>query len=272
MKTIAFTSDNHFDVNRIENIDKIIDLQVATLDQLNVAHYLIAGDLFNDFDKSIEYVTKMRQRANFGVWFIAGNHDMLRNVSYEQLESTDYEGYLHNQFVDVLDTDYRIIGNNGWYDYSFSQETDKTPEQFAKWKRSYWIDQLIEQPMGDIQREAINLQQIKEQFSDAQNNHKRVIFFTHFVPSEAFIRYSGPERFLKMINPLLGSKHVQSLIDAYPVEHVIFGHIHNRMQPRQVNGALYYNSAVGYNRKKMNEWQSKSFMQEWLNQLGIIKI
>ena len=69
------------------------------------------------------------------------------------------------------ETNWRIIGNNGWYDYSFSMYESNVKE-VAKWKRAYWVDRPIMQPMNDPERMAIVLHQVEEALKQAPTINK----------------------------------------------------------------------------------------------------
>ncbi|GHP12587.1 phosphoesterase [Lentilactobacillus fungorum] len=272
MPKIIASSDNHLDINKI-NVNQVISQQARYMTDQKVDYYLIAGDLFNDFDKSRKYVRSLRERAvNTNVLFIAGNHDMIRGVTYEQLETGGWPGYLNNQFVDIPNTNLRIIGINGWYDYSFATNVKRPESDFYHWKKTYWIDSQISQPMSDIERERVVLGELEKQLLEAQKLAKKVILMTHFVPNQQFIRYTDDFRFWNMANAMMGSIHFQQLIDKYAVNSVIFGHSHRRYAPVKINQTWYYNGAVGYHNHHHNEWQSNDFMTEWQNQLKFIQI
>lgn len=272
MIKIAATSDNHLDINKIP-VDQAIKQQAHFLKQQQIGYYLIAGDMFNDFEKTVEYVQKLTKLVSpTKVLFIAGNHDMIKNVTYEQLETGSWPGYLNNRFVDIPNSNYRIIGLNGWYDYSFADNMNKKIDQFYQWKMAYWIDSLISQPMSDVEREGIVIAQLDKQLQMAKNEAKKVILMTHFVPNRHFIRYTTDFRFWNMANAMMGSKRIEDLINHYQVERVIFGHIHQRIVPIQVKQTWYYNAAVGYHNHRHNEWSSNDFIEEWQNQLKIIQL
>lgn len=272
MVKIATSSDNHFDLNKVE-IDSTIKEQAKYLKDQQVDYYLIAGDLFNDFQKSLAYVKQLSKAvAPVKVFFIAGNHDMIRNVTYEELEDGSWPGYLNNRFVDVPGTDYRIIGMNGWYDYTFAVNEDKTEAEFHRWKMAYWIDGLISQPMSDPDRERIVINNLKKQLQKAKIAGKKVILMTHFVPNQRFIHYTSDFRFWNMANAMMGSVHFQKLINDYRVDTVIFGHTHQRLKSVKINHTIYYNAAVGYHNRRHNEWQTNHFISEWQNQLKIFEI
>lgn len=272
MVKIAVTSDNHLDLNKVA-LAPTIKQQAAYLKSHDVDYYLIAGDLFNDFQKSVDYVNQLAEEVSpIHVFFIAGNHDMIKGVSYDELENGRWPGYLNNQFVDIAGTDYRIVGINGWYDYTFATNEDKTEDEFHRWKMAYWIDGLISQPMSDPDRERIVIEQLRKQLDSAKLAGKKVIIMTHFVPNQHFIHYTNDFRFWNMANAMMGSLKFQKLIEAYQVDMVIFGHIHQRLQPITIGATTYYNAAVGYHNHRHNEWQTDHFISEWENQLKTFEI
>ncbi|AEV94601.1 metallophosphoesterase [Pediococcus claussenii] len=269
---IAITSDNHFDVNKLDPSQMMLE-QAGYLKEQHIDIYLIIGDLFNDFTKTLNYVHDLQNLLNktTTVYFIAGNHDMLNGVSYEELENLKDSAYLHNRFIDVPGTDWRIVGNNGWYDYSLaSNMPEKTADDFLKWKRSFWIDAKIKQPMNDIERMDIVLQQTKEQFEKAKD--KKVVYITHFVPNEHFIRFTDDNRFWNMANGVMGSKRLGNLIAEYQTEYVGFGHMHRHFKDFKSDGTLFFNTAVGYHLKRINEWTFGDFITEWKSRLKILDL
>ena len=91
---VAFSSDNHFDLNKI-NVERAMRAQALYLLNKNVNVYVIAGDLFNDFKQSLAFARNMQDlvKNKLTIRFLAGNHDMGKNVTYEELESDIDELY-----------------------------------------------------------------------------------------------------------------------------------------------------------------------------------
>lgn len=272
MVKIAMSSDNHFDINRV-NSEEMLVQQAKYLVAKQVDYYLIAGDLFNDFRQSKNYVEQLAKvlKGKTKVRFIAGNHDMLRGISYNELESLKQPNYLHNRIEDVAGTQWRLIGNNGWYDYSLSNQ-NATVAEFAHWKNAYWIDQTIVQPSGDIERMQTVLQQVEARLKQAQEDHKKVLFMTHFVPKREFIIDVPDKRMWNMSNGMLGSVKMGELLENYNVAHVLFGHLHIHPDPLRINQTTYYNQAVGYRNKHTNEWLESNFYDQWRRRLKIISL
>lgn len=268
---IAVSSDMHLDINHLA-VNDVIDAQAAYLRAQGVRYFFIAGDTFNDFTLTEDYVKRLQAKLpTTTVKFLAGNHDMLRGITYDQLMAQPVPEYFNNQFVDLPGTNWRIIGNNGWYDYSFADQLQRSPEQFWHWKKAYWTDGQIDQPITDPQRETLVLQQIKSQLSAARKVGKRVGLITHFVPHHHFIRYTNDDRFFNVANGMLGSRRLEQTIDQYHVPLVVFGHLHRHFQPITIKDTRYYNPAIGYRAHRHDEWLKRDFISEWKAQTNFFE-
>ncbi|WP_251545522.1 metallophosphoesterase [Limosilactobacillus caecicola] len=281
MLRIAVSSDNHLDVNRIAP-SVVMREQVAWLRRHQIDYYLFAGDLFNDFQKTSHYFQQMQAMAtSTKVFFIAGNHDMLSGVDWSTMENFASPQYLHRKFVDLPGTDWHIIGNNGWYDYSFSQYVTE-PEQVRRWKNVYWLDSVIDQPMDDQQRMQLVLKQVRQQLRAAQDAQKKVLFLTHFVPlAELADDATGPtaptnpryQRVYQMFRAMLGSNQLGSLLEQFAnVKMVFYGHLHGAHPPVIHSGVTYYHQAVGVKNKRTNEWQAPTLLEQWKKTCRIIQL
>ncbi|GAX00862.1 metallophosphoesterase [Secundilactobacillus silagei] len=272
MVKVAMVSDLHFDINKVDPEQALVD-QSQWLKTNQIGVYLIAGDLFNHFDRSLSFAERLQKMTpHTVVKFIAGNHDMVNDISYEDLEKPLSATYLHRKHYDVPDTDWRIIGNNGWYDYSFAAVLHRPDDAFWHWKRAYWIDGAIEQPMSDPKRLTQELQVIKTQLQQAQRDHKRVLFMTHFVPRIEYLHITSDDRFWNMANAMLGSVRMGQLLTKYHVKKVLFGHLHIHPAPREFEGTLYYNQSVGYGTARRREWLTATFQSEWLTRVKVINL
>ncbi|MFL2018903.1 MAG: metallophosphoesterase [Weissella hellenica] len=267
MTKIIVSSDNHFDVNK-QDVAQSLHQQATTLHQLQPDYYLIAGDLFNDFEKSLHYVHNLQNALGqqTKVLFIAGNHDMGRNISFNELETDLDPLYLHNQYIDIPNSNWRIIGHNGWYDYSFTPLLD--PAAIVRFRSGFYYDRVIDQPISDIERMALGHAQMRQLLDDALNANKQVVFFTHFSPINDELYYPDPSSRWAMVNGVLGSKKTGLLLAEYPnVQHIFYGHVHITVPPRQKKELTYYNASVGYNRHHLKEWTADNFYQSWVNKL-----
>ncbi|API71398.1 MULTISPECIES: metallophosphoesterase [Leuconostoc] len=266
---VAFSSDNHFDLNKI-NVERAMRAQALYLLNKNVNVYVIAGDLFNDFKQSLAFARNMQDlvKNKLTIRFLAGNHDMGKNVTYEELESDIDELYFHNKYIDLTD-DIRLIGNNGWYDYSFVGN-DYTEEEIQSFKNSFWYDRRIKQPITDKERFNINLKQIKDQLLAAGN--KQTIVVSHFVPREDYIkRFPNGNTRLDIANAFLGSSKIGQIVDQSYTIATITGHLHLHPAPLKFGNNVYYNAAVGYSTERVHEWSSDDFLTEWQKRLVVLE-
>lgn len=276
---IAISSDNHLDVNQVP-VNTALAFQAAWLKRRHIDYYLFAGDLFNDYLKTRAYFARLQKLVpQTKVYYILGNHDMLNHVNDGQIEHATEPGYLHNRFVDLPASDWRLIGNNGWYDYSFSSYYQQ-PATVASWKKVYWLDSSIDQPLTDQVRMERVLRQSRTLLDQAQYDHKKVLFLTHFVPRQellmpkpAAIHTPRQERFYQMINAMLGSKRLGQLVEGYPnVKAVFYGHVHGSQPPLSRNGLTYFNQAVGVHKRHHNEWQAPTFADQWQQTVRVIEL
>lgn len=274
---IAVSSDLHLDLNHAD-VAEIITQQAHYLTHQGIDHYFFVGDAFNDFKQTSAYFAELQsQLSTTKVHYLAGNHDMLKGVTYEQLENLDDDLYFHNQSIDIPHTNWRIIGNNGWYDYSFSTYERKVGE-VEQWKGAYWVDRPIMQPMNDPERMAIVLHQVEEALKQARNQRKKVIVMTHFAPirealPHPLIESARRQRMWEMTIAMLGSRRLGALLARFPeVKVVFYGHLHYAQPLITVGNIEYRNQAVGVRRKNSEKWQGKSLLDQWINHLYTKKI
>lgn len=273
---IAMSSDNHLDVNRID-IELICNQQADFLNKNDISYYLFAGDLFNNFEKTFSYFENLSSKTNAEIKFIAGNHDMLNGITFEELQDPNISTmYLHNKFIDIPNTDWRIIGNNGWYDYSFSS-LKNNPVKIQQWKNSFWIDNTIIKPINDFEYVDLVVNQMKSQLDASAN--KKVILMTHFAPQYETL-WKKPkdlspkfETVFEMVNAFLGSQKTGNLIQEYDnVYYTLYGHVHGVHPPLILSNNTYINQAVGVKKRKRNEWQKDNFFNQWLYKLKIMDL
>ena len=158
--------------------------------------------------------------------------------------------------------------NNGWYDYSFVGQ-DYTQAQIEQFKKAFWFDRRIDQPMSDKERFDINLKQINEQLLAAGN--RQTVLVSHFVPRDDYIkRFPNGNARLDMANAFLGSNRLGQALDQSYTIATVTGHLHLHPAPLKVGNNIYYNAAVGYNTARVQEWRSDDFMTEWQNRLIVL--
>ncbi|QIL50037.1 phosphoesterase [Weissella coleopterorum] len=264
MGKIIISSDNHIDVNRLER-EMILDQQAQYLIDQKVDVYLMAGDWYNYFEKTLRFAEDLQDMIGPKtiVRFLAGNHEMGHGITFDELEQDLSPLYFHNKSLKLGDL--TLIGNNGWYDYSFAQGPQK--EQVSQFKNGFYYDGLIKQPMSDFERTTLSLNQIQQHLA-ATSVDQKVLMVQHFVPHNLDLSY--PAKFPKwqMINGVMGS---QRYVDLYRtdarIQQIIYGHAHLNLPMRQIRAGKYYNVSVGYRRAKAIEWTETTFFENWVKKL-----
>jgi putative phosphoesterase len=151
--------------------------------------------------------------------------------------------YFHEQSLKLGNS--VIIGNNGWYDYSLAPEDlHKTDAEFAQWKRAFWIDGAIDQPVSDKQRMQRVLETTAQALDEAKGQH--VIYLTHFVPQKAFMIYAPNHSHWQMATAVMGSQHLGDLLVAHNVADVVFGHLHKRHAAQTIGQTTFHHQPMGY--------------------------
>ncbi|MEY8442218.1 metallophosphoesterase [Lactobacillaceae bacterium 24-114] len=276
---LAISSDNHLDVNRI-NINDALNFQATWLKQNQVDYYLYGGDLFNDLAKTKQYFSQLQKLLPYTtVLYILGNHDLINNAPFNEIEHPASSSYLHNRFIDLPNTNWRIIGNNGWYDYSFSTYHDQ-PQKVQNWKKVYWLDSSVDQNISDKHRMYNVLFHVNQQLSLAASADKQVIFLTHFAPHHELLApkpatVNSPRReyFYQMINAMMGSDRLGKLLEESGiVKYAFYGHLHGIHPPLKHENVIYLNQAVGVKNKRVNEWQVTDFFSQWKTTLRVIEV
>ena len=275
---VAFGSDNHLDVNQV-SVEETLHQQAKWLNEHHVQAYIHGGDLFNDFSQTRKYMYQLEHQLTGHAYYILGNHDMLNHADYATVEHLTDPQYLHHRWIDIPQTDWRIIGNNGWYDYSFSTYAND-PERVAKWKKVYWLDSSIDQPMSDLERMRLVDDQISKDLEQAALDRKRVILVTHFAPRHellnkkpSFVDTPRKNYFYQMINAMMGSDQLGELLESYQnVQMVMYVHLHRQHPALTRHGVTYYHQAVGIKNKRINEWQAPTFIEQWQRTLRIFDL
>ncbi|WP_179394880.1 metallophosphoesterase [Lacticaseibacillus absianus] len=268
---IAFSVDNHIDVNKLDPLE-VAERQAAYLTAQGIAVYVNAGDTFNDFTKTLAFFESLqRQAPATTVRFLAGNHDLVNGISYAEAQSPVSPLYLHEKMVALPGTDTVVIGNNGWYDYSLAPaDAGKTAADYAQWKRAYWIDRGIDQPVSDGDRMARVLATTQAAVTAAAG--KRVLYATHFVPTPQMMVYAPDHPHWQMATALMGSRHLGNLLVRTGVRDVVFGHLHKRQPPLTVDQTTFHHQPMGYGLRRLYEWASPDWYQEWTRTLVVLTV
>lgn len=266
MVKIAFSSDNHIDVNKLDRWE-VLERQAAYLVREKIDFYVMVGDFFNDFNLTLQFARDLQTRVQTTttVRFLVGNHDMA-GVSLAELEQPVDELYLHHKTLQVA-PNIQLVGNNGWYNYDFVAQ-DYTLAEILAFK-NLWYDRRLDRSVPDYARFELSLAQLRHDLTAVAG--QQTLVATHFVPRIETIQRFEHSR-LDRMNAFLGSRRYGELFDERGVQTVVSGHLHVGQKSLQSAATLYYNSAVGYSNPRHHEWSQPDFFTEWKKQLVVINL
>lgn len=265
---ILCLSDLHMDVNGRSYEEDILPYVITYIKKKDPDIVLIAGDISDYPHTTINALTIIKHHTQLPILFIPGNHDIWAKHQSTSLDAynmlKNHESSLINKPYHVNE-EYVIIGDMGWYDYSFGPEAVHE-SVFWERKKSKWKDGMYAKwNMTDTELCHQQIQQLKEQLD--QNQHKKVILTTHFVPFKEFIMYTTGDANWNMNNGYMGSTKMGELIQSYSnIKWVVFGHTHKRYGViEQFKGTNLICNPLGY----MFEWKTP-FIEEELETCGTI--
>lgn len=227
--------------------DKDLQIFKGILVNLGVTNLHFDGDISNDFKNlSKPFLTELSDL--FEVSYNLGNHDMV-GLTENEISSSDFSVKWFGKTA--------FVSFHGWYDYSL-MTGEIEPKKIEQFKQNFYFDRKIHREFDDIKTTALVLEDLKNCLTEL-SNAERIIVSTHFVPHERFIINTRYEKFARF-NAYLGSRHFHELFVTFPnVSDVVFGHLHHRMMPQQIDGVTYHAKPLGYS----YEWQMVSdFLNE----------
>lgn len=230
---------------------------------------LIAGDISNDYRKSYQFVQEMKRRTNKEVLFIPGNHDYW-NVD----EKKTHE--IHEFFMQqpeclmghpyIINDDWAIVGNSGWYDYTFAS-SEYTTERLERrrFKGATWQDKVhVDWGMSDIEVSHKAAEMAEKDLQKVED--KKIILVTHVVTDPSF-RVPMPHRIFNYFNAFIGTSDFQPLFQKYNIRYSLMGHVHFRGETEK-DGIEFACVSLGYFR----EWRTKNIYHEMSHALNVIEI
>lgn len=245
----AVISDIHLDINRDY---PVLAHLAAYAGQQGADGFLIAGDISEHAEETIASMKQLEEESGCPVYYVPGNHDMWSEDFSRQTTDSIYQRYRQDprcligkpQVLTGKGGPFALVGDIGWYDYSFGLEYFSA-EELAKmnYDGRTWQDSLKNQWTADnIGRTAIQLKGLEQQLQQAGG--MPVIVMTHMIPIREFC-VSADRTLWRYFNAFLGSEALGSLFERCQAAYSISGHVHHRQQA--VHGATRYLCAcLGY--------------------------
>jgi len=241
---LGILSDIHVDLEGSDP-QKILQGFVEAIDENQVEIMIIAGDVANDFEVTLQFLHQIEAAADVRCLFVPGNHDIWNEKhttktaweTYHGLEQ--FAGNLARGPVQLTDQ-WVVIGDLGWYDYSFGSP-DYTIAEYDRMQIDgrLWQDKIKavwEKPT--IEMHQYFYHKLEKQLDAFQ--HKRIILVTHVLPIVDFT-VQPPDKMWNYLNAFLGSRQYGELALKYAVKYSISGHVHYRRQKKYENTTFICN-------------------------------
>ena len=261
---IGILSDIHVDLN---GGPAVIEALQEVMRAREVQIMVIAGDVADDYRVTLETLERLQDRSGRRILFVPGNHDIWNSAhphitawqAYQALER--FAGNL-SAGAQEIGCGWRIIGDLGWYDYSFGgaqySRKDFDRMQFGSrvWQdriRAVWDRPTLEVHRTFRDKLERQLETIAGSAGpcsgDPASEKRKLILVTHVLPRRE-LTVQRPDPQWIYLNAFLGSPEYGELALKYAVRYAICGHVHYRRQVT-VEGTRFICNCLGYT----EEWK-----------------
>ena len=256
---IGFISDLHIDINAAYPVMTMLE---KTCQEQELNMLVIAGDVSETPDRTIAAVKNLQERlsadTNCRVCYVPGNHDMWNKNCPEKSTQQIAEAYEEDPLCLAggkvfLAGDYALIGDIGWYDYSFaSPQYSRAELEGMQISGRTWQDKLFNRWTGDnagqMRRSLERLRGAMEAAALQYGREKKLIAVTHMLPVREFC-VPETQKDWGFFNAFLGGEAIGDLLKEYPVRFSVCGHVHYRKRLER-DGITWICPCLGYH----NEW------------------
>jgi putative phosphoesterase len=241
---IGILSDIHVDLEH-SSPDNVLEGIVVAIKENDIEVMIIAGDVANDYELTLQTLYDIEKACGIQCLFVPGNHDIWNEKHpdktawdiYDALKA--FNGNLANGPVE-LSTDWTVIGDLGWYDYSFGSRRYSVEEfDHMKINDRLWQDKIkAAWGKSTLEMHRHFHKKLKQQLDDCRNNN--IILVTHVLPIVDFT-VQPPDAMWQYLNAFLGSKQYGELALKHSVKYSISGHVHYRKQKTYENTTFICN-------------------------------
>ncbi len=241
---IGILSDIHIDLEH-PRPDKVVEGIVTAIRKTGIGVMIIAGDVANDYELTLRTLNDIEKDSGVRCLFVPGNHDIW-NENHPDKTSWDiydalktFGGNLANGPAELEDG-WVVIGDLGWYDYTFGSR-QYSVEEFDRMEINgrLWQDKIkAVWGKSTIEMHRYFYKKLEKQLDACKNNN--IILVTHVLPILNFT-VQPPDGMWQYLNAFLGSEQYGELALNYPVKYSISGHVHYRKQTTYENTTFICN-------------------------------
>ncbi|WP_088362665.1 metallophosphoesterase [Bacillus cereus] len=268
---ILVCNDMHLDINSNYLGRNLLPEFIEALKKKKPDLIIIPGDITDFADQTIKILEVIEKNVGVKVLFVPGNHDVWVDNTESSWDSyklfADHSTTLIGKPYHIND-EYVVVGDMGWYDYSFAPESIPFNTMRSR-KKTLWQDgKFVRWGMDDPELMQKQMNAIQKGLE--ANRDKKVIFVNHFVPYKDFITYKSSDAEWNLCNGFMGSGNLGWLLDQFDnIEYVLFGHTHTRYGIiEDYRGKKVICNPIGY----VGEWDSADFMEELENNIVLIEL
>lgn len=226
----AVISDIHVDINKDY---EVIEAIAEYVHEHEIELLLIAGDVTNHVKDTIKVIAELEEKSGAKVLYVPGNHDMWDEDKEYENNDQIYQMFLEDEHC-LAERYYEteehiIIGDVGWYDYTFGNREKYTDAEFDKMSiggRTF-LDYKYNPTWSSANKACSDrfLEKLRQLILN--NPDKKIVLMTHVLSHEAFL---VPEEIgdWSYLNAFLGTKKLKDLCLEYKVQYAICGHVHYR--------------------------------------------
>ncbi|WP_251517527.1 MULTISPECIES: metallophosphoesterase [Staphylococcus] len=267
---IGAISDLHIDRHKSLTPEDYLKIMVRTLQREEVDLLLVAGDVSNNYKLTHQFLEQIERQTSITVKFIPGNHDFWStDTDLNSNEILEYYMKMDACLIGkpfVINDEWAIVGNTGWYDYTYASPKFSL-ERIArrKYYGATWQDKVkIDWETEDQQLSKKAAKQAEKDLQAVKD--KKVILMTHVVTHPKFA-VPMPHRIFDYFNAFIGTSDFNNFYERFNIRHSIMGHVHFRSKFEE-NGIMYYCPCLGYGR----EWRTDNIETEIDHALEVIEI
>ena len=244
---LAVLSDLHLD--RYPEPEVLLQAVTVSAQQGEADAFLLAGDVAGDYKQTIDTLYRLDESFPEGCLFVPGNHDIW-NQRHPGLSSWDIYhrllAYPKNLARGTLTTStgWSIVGDMGWYDYSFGSQ-QYTTEDFDRMEHRgrIWQDRNFARwgsSPPSVHRHFLS--KLSRQLETVRP--QRTVLVTHVVPVAEFTVPFKP-RLWNYLNAFMGASAYGELARRHNVAIAVSGHVHFRRQVVR-GGTRFICNCLGY--------------------------
>jgi len=267
---LGILSDIHVDIN-LEAGKPVMEGLKAAITSKNIDKMIIAGDMASDYQLTLARLHELEDDTGVECLFVPGNHDIWNENhadinawdAYERL--TAHSGNLVNGPRSLIG-DWVVVGDLGWYDYSFGSP-EFSIEEFDRMKIDdrLWQDKIKaiwDRPAREMH--GYFYDKLEKQLQ--AHRGRNIILVLHVLPLKYFA-VPNPDRQWSYLNAFLGSAQYGELALQCDVRYVICGHVHYRKQTR-INTTEFLCNCLNYS----DQWIKSDPAQEIDHVMKVIEI